>query len=56
MPYDPGYTKCNVSYEANDVLKLLAKEKTKKTGTRCYVYEIVDDLLKERYPSKFRGC
>jgi len=56
LGYDPGYTKANVSYEANYLLKTLAKEKTKATGTRQYVYDIIDDLLKEKYPSRFRGC
>ena len=56
LGYDPGYTKANVSYEANILLKELAKEKTRSTGTRQYVYDIIDDLLKERYPSRFRSC
>ena len=56
LGYDPGYTKANVSYEANILLKDLAKEKTKATGTRQYVYDIIDDLLKEKYPSRFRSC
>ena len=56
MTYDPGYTKANVSREANLLLKELAQEKTETTGKRHYVYDIVDELLKERYPGKFREC
>jgi hypothetical protein len=53
MSYDPGYTKANVSYEANEFLKELAKAKTEATGRRHYVKDIIDDLLKEQYPEKF---
>lgn len=55
MAYDPGYTKANVSYEANDFLKELAKEKTRKTGKQYHVKDIIDELLKSCYPEKFRG-
>jgi len=55
MAYDPGYTKANVSYEANDLLKTLAKEKTKKTGKQYHVKDIIDELLTCCYPEKFRG-
>jgi hypothetical protein len=53
MKYDPGYTKANVSHEANELLKELAREKTEKTGHHYYVYDIIDDLLKEKYPDRF---
>lgn len=56
MSYDPGYTKANVSYEANKMLKELAKERTQITGTRAYVYDIIDELLEKVYPERFRGC
>jgi hypothetical protein len=54
MTYDPGYTKANVSYEANALLKELAKEKTESTGTRYHVKDIVDEILNKMYPEKFR--
>lgn len=52
MSYDPGYTKANVTYESNEVLKALAKEQKK------YVYEVIDQIMREKYPSYFRkiGC
>ena len=54
MTYDPGYTKANVSYEANDFLKELAKEKTEATGRRYHVKDIIDEILARTYPDKFR--
>lgn len=54
VSYDPGYTKANVTYESNAVLKALAAEKTKKTGKRVYVYNIVDEMLRENCPGYFR--
>ena len=56
MSYDPGYTKANISYEANAFLKELAKEKTQTTGTRIYVYNVIDELIEKVYPERFRGC
>jgi hypothetical protein len=54
MSYDPGYTKANVTYESNAVLKALADEKTRATGKRTYVYDIIDEVLREKFPSYFR--
>ncbi len=54
MSYDPGYTKANVTYESNAVLKALAAEKTKKTGKRMYVYNVIEELLRREYPEYFR--
>ena len=56
MAYDPGYTKANVSYEANKTLKALAKERTRSTGQRTYVYNIIDELLEKVYPDRFKEC
>lgn len=53
MVYDPGYTKANVSHEANELLKEIAKAKTRATGKKHYVYDVIDELLKERYPKQF---
>ena len=39
---DPGYTKANITYEANAVLKYLSK-KSKKPA-----YAILDDMLVEK--------
>jgi len=50
MSYDPGYTKVNATYESNEVLKALAKEK------KQYVYQVLDDILREKFPNYFRGC
>lgn len=46
------YIKTNVSPDTNAVLKILAAEKRK------YIYEIIDDLVKEQYADYFRkiGC
>jgi hypothetical protein len=44
---DPGYTKANITYEANAVLKYLSK-KSKKPA-----YEILDNLLREKHPELF---
>jgi hypothetical protein len=54
MSYDPGYTKANVTYESNEVLKVLAAEKTKKIGKRMYVYNVIDEILRREYPEYFR--
>lgn len=52
MPTDPRYTKANVTPEAAHVLKVLAAEQKK------YIYEVVDDILREKFPDYFRknGC
>lgn len=52
MPTDPRYTKANVTPAAARVLKIIAAEQNK------YIYEVVDDLIKEKYPGYFRkiGC
>ena len=50
MPKDPRYTKANVTPEAAQVLKILAAEKKK------YIYKIVDEMLKEKYPNYFQKC
>lgn len=50
MTTDPRYTKANVTPEAAQVLKIIAAEKKK------FIYEIVDEVLRERFPSYFRGC
>lgn len=46
------YIKTNVTPASNRVLKLLAAEQGK------FIYEVIDDVLKERYPDYFRkmGC
>ena len=53
MVYDPGYTKANVSHEANVLLKEIAKAKTKATGEKHYVYDVIDELLNEKFPEQF---
>jgi hypothetical protein len=50
MPTDPRYTKANVTPAAARVLKIIAAEQHK------YIYEVVDDIIKEKYPGYFRGC
>jgi hypothetical protein len=52
MPTDPRYTKANVTPESAHVLKMLAAEKRK------YIYEIVDEILRQDYPNYFHkiGC
>ena len=52
MPTDPRYTKANVTPAAAQVLKIIAAEQHK------YIYEVVDDIIKEKYPGYFRkiGC
>jgi|GEM_PF-1426930 len=49
MTNDPGYTKANITYEANAVLKYLSK-KTKQPA-----YKILDSLLRETYPELFNN-
>jgi hypothetical protein len=43
------YVKSNVTPESNKVLKILAAEQGK------YIYEIIDEVLREKFPSYFRG-
>ncbi len=49
---DAKYIKTNVTPASNRVLKLLAAEQGK------YIYEVVDEVLRERFPDYFRkiGC
>jgi len=49
MVYDPRYTKANVTPEAARVLKIVAAERGK------YIYELMDEILREKYPNYFRG-
>ena len=50
MVYDPRYTKANVTPEAARVLKIAAAVQNK------YIYELVDEILREKFPNYFRGC
>jgi len=52
MQPDNKYVKANVTPASNRVLKLLAAEQGK------YIYEVIDDVLKEKYPDYFKriGC
>lgn len=52
MAYDPGYTKANIGYDTNKVLKTIAKERKK------YVYQIIDEVMREKFPEYFHqfGC
>lgn len=43
------YVKSNVTPESNKVLKVLAAEQGK------YIYEIIDEVMREKYPSYFRS-
>lgn len=47
-----------MTYESNKVLKALADEKTRTTGKRTYVYDIIDEVLRKEFPDYFRkiGC
>lgn len=46
------YVKANATPEANQVLNIVAAER------KMYVYEVLDEVLREKYPSYFRkiGC
>lgn len=48
MSYDPGYTKANITYEANAVLNKIAKKEKR------YAYQILDEVLREKYPEQFK--
>ena len=41
------YVKSNVTPESNAVLRMLAAEQRK------YIYEVIDDILREKYPEYF---
>ncbi len=47
MPKKSDYTKVNATYESNHVLNILAAERKKS------VYEVLDDILRERFPEYF---
>jgi hypothetical protein len=47
MLTDPRYMKVNASPTAAQVLKIIAAEQHK------FVYEVVDEILKENFPSYF---
>ena len=51
MP-NPKYTKSSSTIESNQVLNILAAER------RQYVYEVLDEILREHFPEYFRkiGC
>jgi len=48
MRSERKYVKSNVTEESNIVLKILSAEQRK------YIYEVIDDVLREKYPSYFR--
>jgi len=52
MEANPKYTKANVTPESNHVLNILAAER------KQYVYEVLDDILRENFKEYFRkiGC
>ena len=50
MVYDPRYTKASVTHEGLRVLRILAAEQGK------YIYVVMDEILREKYPNYFRGC
>ncbi len=52
MRQKANYVKANVTPEGNQVLNILAAERKK------YVYEILDEVLKEKFPEYFKkiGC
>lgn len=52
MQSDNKYVKSNVTPASNRVLKLLAAEQGK------YIYEIIDEVLREKFPEYFKkiGC
>ena len=50
MVCDPRYTKANVTHEAARALRIIAAEQGK------YIYVLVDEILREKYPNYFRGC
>jgi hypothetical protein len=46
------YVKANATPESNQVLNIVAAER------KMYVYEVLDEVLREKYPEYFRkiGC
>jgi len=52
MDTEGKYVKSNVTPASNRVLKLLAAEQGK------YIYEVIDEVLREKYPDYFKkiGC
>ena len=50
MVYDSRYTKANVTPEAARVLRIVAAERGQ------YIYALVDEILREKFPNYFRGC
>jgi len=50
MYTEQKYTKANLSIETNTILKILAAEQRK------FVYQAIDEIVKERYPNRFQNC
>jgi hypothetical protein len=50
MYTEQKYTKANLSIETNTILKILAAEQRK------FVYQVIDEIVKERYPNRFQNC
>jgi len=49
MYTEQKYTKANLSIETNTILKILAAEQRK------FVYQVIDEIVKERYPNRFQN-
>lgn len=49
MTEEINYTKANITYEANAVVKYLSKK------TKTPVYEILDTMLREQHPELFKN-
>ena len=49
MYTEQKYTKANLSIETNTILKILAAEQRK------FVYQVIDEIVKEKYPNRFQN-
>lgn len=48
MKANSKYVKANATIESNQVLNIVAAER------RMYVYEVLDEVLREKFPDYFR--